>query len=88
MDQKAKVAVKCWLMLIKGFMGNLSNLLEGVATDAGDGHSLDDKEELETCVVIDSSAQDECVNGDNRRLEAKTNESELTFKVSICIGLQ
>lgn len=43
MDQKAKVAVKCWLMLIKGFMGNLSNLLEGVATDAGDGHSLDDK---------------------------------------------
>ena len=36
------------------------------------------KEALETCVVIDSHAQVECGNGgDNRKLEAKTNESGL-----------
>jgi hypothetical protein len=41
------------------------------------------KEALETCVVIDSPAQVECVNGgDNRKLEAKTNESGLQ-KLSI-----
>ncbi|CAJ2677368.1 unnamed protein product [Trifolium pratense] len=35
-------------------------------------------EALETCVAIDSSAQVECINGgDNRKLEAKPNESGL-----------
>ncbi|RDX99762.1 hypothetical protein CR513_17141, partial [Mucuna pruriens] len=36
----------------------------------------------ETCVVIDPSPQIECVNGDNRKLEAKPNESGLS-KVSM-----
>lgn len=128
----------------KGVDKNLINLVEGVATDAGAGHSLGvrvsvcgedrnseetcndlvlneeleekalevrsqniggdpekidnelhsvdqgtsynslNRETLETCVVIDSSAQVErvTVNGDNRKLEAKTNESGLR-KLSI-----
>ncbi|XP_020202520.1 uncharacterized protein LOC109788248 isoform X2 [Cajanus cajan] len=39
-------------------------------------------EVLETCVLIDPFAQIECVNGDNRKLEANHNESGLS-KVSI-----
>jgi hypothetical protein len=40
-------------------------------------------EALETCVVVVSSAQVECINGgDNRKLEAKTNESGLHMLTS------
>ncbi|XP_004504291.1 uncharacterized protein [Cicer arietinum] len=44
--------------------------------------NLANEETLETCVVIDSSAHVVCLNGDNRKLVAKTNESGLS-KLSI-----
>lgn len=54
------------------------------SVDQGTSYNSLNRETLETCVVIDSSAQIEriTVNGDNRKLEAKTNESGL-HKLSI-----
>ncbi|KAG5029511.1 hypothetical protein AAZX31_05G148500 [Glycine max] len=61
----------------------INDTLHGV--DQGTSYSsrnLVSWEVPETCVVVDPSTQIECVNGDNRKLEAKPNESGLN-KVSM-----
>lgn len=67
---------------IGGDPEKIDNELHSV--DQGTSYNSLNRETLETCVVIDSSAQVEhvTVNGDNRKLEAKTNESGLR-KLSI-----
>ncbi|KAJ1426140.1 Zinc finger, RING-CH-type [Sesbania bispinosa] len=56
----------------------INDTLHGVDQGTSYNSSNDNGAVLETRVVIDSSAQIEHVNGDNRKLEAKANQSGLS----------